>query len=197
VTDCLIVGVGGQGTVLTSRLIGIAALKRGFDVRGSETIGMAQRGGSVASHVRIGRDISSPLIPRLGADVILAFELCEAARAVPYLKPDGLMIACDVIVRPAGSSEMFGIDAVSRYLRSSLAHIRLLDGEKIRERCGARGMNVAILGAALSSGSLPLSMEDIEEALDDRFDVARAEANKAALRFGARMIADAGLKSED
>jgi indolepyruvate ferredoxin oxidoreductase beta subunit len=149
---------------------------------------MAQRGGSVVSHVRVGHDIASPLIPRRGADIILAFEPCEAARAVPYMKPDGVMIACDSAVQPAGSSKICDIDAVLRYLKSSSAHVYVLDGEKIKERCGVRGMNVAILGAAVSSGSLPLSMEDMEEALDARFDADRAEANKAALRFGASMM---------
>ena len=193
-TDCLIVGVGGQGTILASRLIGMAALKLGFDVLGSETIGMAQRGGSVTSHVRVGRGIDSPLIPRRGADVILALEPCEAVRAVPYIKPDGVMIACDGAVLPAGSSDAFDADSMLRYLRSAVGNIYVLSGEGIRENCGARSLNVAVLGAAVSCGSLPMSMEDIEEALRERFDTNRAEANRAALLFGAGMIA--GIKKQ-
>jgi indolepyruvate ferredoxin oxidoreductase beta subunit len=186
----LIVGVGGQGTILASRLIGIAALNLGFDVLGSETIGMAQRGGSVTSHVRVGRGIASPLISRCGADVILAFEPCEAVRAVPYIKPSGVMIVCDDAVLPAGSAETCDVDSMLRYLRSAVGNIYVLSGEVIRENCGARSLNVAVLGAAVSCGSLPMSMEDIDGALSERFGSDRAEANKAALRFGARMIAD-------
>jgi indolepyruvate ferredoxin oxidoreductase beta subunit len=179
----LIVGVGGQGTILASRLIGTAALKLGFDVLGSETIGMAQRGGCVTSHVRIGRGIDSPLIPRRGADVILAFEPFEAARAVSYIKPDGVMIACDGVVPPAGSSEVCDADAVLRYLRSAVANLYVLSGREITENCGARSLNIAILGAAVSCGALPMSIEDIEGALVERLGPSRAEANKAALRF--------------
>jgi indolepyruvate ferredoxin oxidoreductase beta subunit len=181
-TDCMIVGVGGQGTILASRLIGIAAQNRGLDVRGSETIGMAQRGGSVVSHVRLGHDIDSPLISRKGADVILAFEPCEAVRALPYLKPDGVMIACDRAVQPAA-----GYDAalMLRYLESAVRRLHVLSGEEINERCGERCLNVAILGAAISRGALPFSLEDIERALGERFDARRAEPNRAALRFGA------------
>ena len=75
--NVLLCGVGGQGTVLASRLIALAAMEKGMDARGAETIGMAQRGGSVVSHVRIGQDIYSPMIPHRGADVLICFEPAE------------------------------------------------------------------------------------------------------------------------
>jgi indolepyruvate ferredoxin oxidoreductase beta subunit len=197
VTDCLIVGVGGQGTILASRLIGSAALGLGLDVRGSETIGMAQRGGSVMSHVRMGDGIHSPLISLGSADVILAFEPCEGARAVPYLRPDGLMIVCDRAIQPAGffnASGESGYDlrAVIEYLRSSVERLCILDGEKINERCGARSLNVAILGAALFFGELPCSMEEMEGVIGERFDTYYAEMNKKALEFGASLACECG-----
>ena len=84
--NCLLCGVGGQGVVLASRLIAYAAMEKGNFVRTAETIGMAQRGGSVVSHVRIGDEIYSPQVPVGSADVILAFEPGEAVRCLPYLK---------------------------------------------------------------------------------------------------------------
>jgi indolepyruvate ferredoxin oxidoreductase beta subunit len=186
VTNCLIVGVGGQGTILASRLIGNAALAIGLDVRGSETIGMAQRGGSVASHLRIG-GADSPMIAPGEADLILAFEPCEAARALPYFNPGGLMIACDRAIQPFGPSG-YDVREVIRYLRKSVKHIRILDGEAIISRVGARCLNVAMLGAAIACGALPVSMEDIEGIIAARFDARCADMNKRALRFGAGMM---------
>ena len=97
--DYLITGVGGQGTVLASKMIAAAAINHGLKVRTTETIGMAQRGGSVVSHVRIGDIIHSPLIPLGKADAIIAFEPVEAVRCFPYLSPHGKMIVCDTIIK--------------------------------------------------------------------------------------------------
>jgi indolepyruvate ferredoxin oxidoreductase beta subunit len=104
--NLLIAGVGGQGTVLASKLIAAAAMKKGFNVRTTETIGMAQRGGCVTSHVRICEspdNIFSPLIPLGKADAIIAFEPAEAVRQLPYLSAQGSMIVCDSPIAPSGS----------------------------------------------------------------------------------------------
>lgn len=90
--NILLCGVGGQGTVLASKLIAYAAMKQGLAVRTSETIGMAQRGGCVVSHVRIGRMIDSPLVPRGSADLLLGFEPGETVRCLPYLRQGGTVI---------------------------------------------------------------------------------------------------------
>ena len=84
--NCLLCGVGGQGVVLASKLIAYGAMEKGMFVRTSETIGMAQRGGSVVSHVRMGEEIHSPMIPKGCADVLLAFEPAEAVRNLSYLR---------------------------------------------------------------------------------------------------------------
>lgn len=89
--DILIVGVGGQGTLLASNILGNMALETGKDVKLSEVHGMSQRGGSVVTHVRIADKVASPIIDEGGADVILAFEKLEAARWISYLKPDGIL----------------------------------------------------------------------------------------------------------
>ena len=93
--DILICGVGGQGTVLASKIIAAAAMEAGNNVHSAETIGMAQRGGSVTSHVRIG-EASSPLIPKGKCDLLLAFEPSEAVRNLPYLKENGLVVFDEV-----------------------------------------------------------------------------------------------------
>ena len=92
VTNILIVGVGGQGTLLASKLIGAAFVKLGYDVKVSEVHGMSQRGGSVVTYVRYGDKVHSSLIEKGEADIIIAFEQLEAARWLPYLKPDGVLI---------------------------------------------------------------------------------------------------------
>lgn len=98
--NCLLAGVGGQGTVLASRLLAQAALEMGESARTAETIGMAQRGGCVVSHVRIGGERTGPLIPRGLADVLIGFEPGEAARCLAYLRPDGLLISAVRPVQP-------------------------------------------------------------------------------------------------
>lgn len=91
-TDILISGVGGQGTILTGRIIAALAMSEGMDVKTAETHGMAQRGGSVITHVRIGEKVFSPLIPIGDGDVLLSFEKLEALRWLPYLSPKGTVI---------------------------------------------------------------------------------------------------------
>ena len=93
IKNIMIVGVGGQGTLLASKILGAAAFAGGYDVKISEVHGMSQRGGSVVTYVRYGESVSSPVICRGEADVIIAFELLEAARWLPYLKKDGIIIA--------------------------------------------------------------------------------------------------------
>ncbi len=90
--DILIAGVGGQGTILTGRIIASLALAEGLDVKTAETHGMAQRGGSVITHVRIGEKVYSPLVPRGDGDILLSFEKLEALRWLPFLSPGGTVI---------------------------------------------------------------------------------------------------------
>ena len=88
----MIVGVGGQGTLLASKLLGYVLLRQGYDVKVSEVHGMSQRGGSVVTYVRYGEKVYSPVIDKGEADIIISFEKLEAARWLEYLKPEGLMI---------------------------------------------------------------------------------------------------------
>ena len=98
--NIMIVGVGGQGTLLTSRIIGKTALAAGYDVKISEVHGMAQRGGSVVTYVRYGEKVSEPVVEEGGADVLLAFERLEALRYAHYLKKDGVLVVNDCRIDP-------------------------------------------------------------------------------------------------
>ena len=102
--DILLAGVGGQGTVLAAKVLAQAAQNKGWQVRTAETIGMAQRGGSVVSHVRIGEGAYSPLIAKGCADAIIAFEPAEAVRAFPYLKKGGSVTVSSSPVKPVTDS---------------------------------------------------------------------------------------------
>ena len=186
--NCMIVGVGGQGTVLAARLIGSAALRNGFDVRGSETIGMAQRGGTVISHVRIDKSsIHSPLIPPGKADVIIAFEPGEAIRALPFLKKDGVLIASDKLIDsvagiPGGGN--YEAAPVLNYLKANVKRLYLMQTNLFFSQCEPRSLNVALIGAALESGVLPFQISDIETVLSERLKPQYLEKNMQALAFG-------------
>ena len=98
--NIMIVGVGGQGSLLASRILGTLFLSEGLDVKLSEVHGMAQRGGSVVTYIRAGEEIPSPLIPMGECDVIISFEKIEAARYLPWLKKDGLVVVNDQKISP-------------------------------------------------------------------------------------------------
>src|SRR5690554_4392083 len=98
--NIIFAGVGGQGTVLASKLVAECAMNKGLNAHTAETIGMAQRGGSVVSHVRIGDDVYSPLIPYGQTDLLIGFEPCEAVRNLHYLKRDGTVVVSNRIVTP-------------------------------------------------------------------------------------------------
>ena len=177
--DILIAGVGGQGTVLASRLIGTAALSVGLFVRGSETIGMAQRGGSVLSHARLSdKPIDAPLIARGQADTILAMEPGEAARALPYLKPTGALVVSDRALQPPSGA--YDAAAILAFLQGAVERLTVLEGALVARLWGTRFLNVALLGAALSLRLLPFGFADMEKALvktvPDRYLIANIEA---------------------
>jgi indolepyruvate ferredoxin oxidoreductase beta subunit len=184
--NILICGVGGQGVVLTSKLLAKAAMAKGLFARTAETIGMAQRGGSVVSHVRVGESFS-PLIPKGSADVILAFEPAEAVRCLSYLKPDGAVVASLKAVKPvtaALSGGGYSAEEMLSYLQLK-SKLFQVDTEAICREAGSdRAANMAILGAAAASGALGFSLTEIEAVLEElggKF----LPVNVRALRLGA------------
>ena len=190
--NCLLCGVGGQGVVLASRLIAYAAMEQGDFVRTTETIGMAQRGGSVVSHVRAGREVHSPLIPAKSADVILAFEPGEAVRCLPYLKENGLVITNSRIVKPVTSSlsggNYSGQDMI-RYIQERTDNLLVVDGEEICRRAGSpKVLNVALLGAAAKSGALGITVEEMLNAVRKNVKEKYIALNETALELGGEQI---------
>lgn len=184
--NCILAGVGGQGTVLASKLIAQAGLSNGLKVRTAETIGMAQRGGCVVSHVRTGKEIHSPLVPMGQADIIIGFEPAEAVRNLPYLKKDGVVVAAMKAVRPVTAtltgSAYDGSDMVD-YLKANVQNLILVDGEAICSAVGsAKVLNIALLGAALSA--LNISKEEMEATIRQSVRPQFIEMNLTALNLG-------------
>jgi len=185
--NVLIAGVGGQGTVLASRLIAAAAMKRGFNVRTTETIGMAQRGGSVIGHTRIGDNVFSPMIPVSSAHLLLAFEPAEAVRNLQYLAEHGILIVCDGAVKPvtsALSGTPYEAETMTGYLKSCVPGAIIIDGRTLKEQCG-KTLNVALLGAAAQSGILPFDAEAFIETIEEMPQY--REQNIASFKLGRKI----------
>ena len=122
--NIILCGVGGQGTVLASKLIAAAAMEKGIPVMSAETIGMAQRGGSVFSHVRMGENLYSPMIAKGTADMILGFEPGETVRMLPYLKKNGAVVVSNRAVMPVTASSRFASKNAKREMVATLTASR-------------------------------------------------------------------------
>ncbi len=150
VTSVMIVGVGGQGTLLASRLLGGAMMEQGYDVKVSEVHGMSQRGGSVVTYVRYGDRVDSPVIDLGGADVILAFEKMEAARYLPYLKKGGKVIVNVQQIDPmpvVTGAQAYPADVLDA-VRAAGAEVLALDALGLAAQAGsAKAVNVVLIGA--------------------------------------------------
>lgn len=193
--DILICGVGGQGTVLASKLIASAAMSSGNTVHSAETIGMAQRGGSVTSHVRIGENASSPLIPQGKADIIISFEPAEAARNLSYLKKDGIVIVNNTPVKPTTeslhSTEYDGKE-ILEYLKKKCRCI-VVDAVSVCEQIGSmKFLNSVMLGAAVGTDELGLDNEVILNEIEKRVPAKFIESNKKAFTAGIEIIKKEG-----
>ena len=184
--NCLLCGVGGQGVVLASKLIAYAALDKGMFVRTTETIGMAQRGGSVVSHVRMGEEIHSPMIPKGQADVILAFEPAEAVRSLPYLREGGMLIVNRKAVKPVtatlGGGQYDGHEMLD-FLKKKVDNLLIMDGEAVCRQAGS------------ASGALDISIPDMEVEIKKKVKPQFVELNQKALALGAA-IAGAQRKAD-
>ena len=185
--DILICGVGGQGTVLASRIIAAAAMAEGSTVHSAETIGMAQRGGPVTSHVRIGDEAYSPLIPNKKADLIIGFEPSEVVRNINYLSRDGIAVVNTSPVKPVTESLLKsgydGTEMVS-YLKENVNCI-FVDGNTECEKLGSvKFLNILLLGVAAGSGKLGIKKETILEEIKKRVKEKFIDANTEAFLTG-------------
>jgi indolepyruvate ferredoxin oxidoreductase beta subunit len=150
VKNIFLAGVGGQGTLLASEILSETLMTAGFDVKKSEVHGMSQRGGSVTSHVRYGQRVYSPLIPEGMADVLFGFELLEAYRYLPMLRPGGAVVVNDLKIIPAPVAmglETYPADIPARIV-AACPGARIVNGMELALRAGnVRAVNTVLLGA--------------------------------------------------
>ena len=175
--NVLLAGVGGQGTVLAAKVLAQAAQSKGWKVRTAETIGMAQRGGNVVSHVRMGdrgEDVFAPLLAERSADLVVAFEPAEAARVLPFLAPEGVLVTATTALQPvtaALGAKPYRASAIMRRLESQLADTAAtfvaVDDAALTERVGSRKvLNTVLLASALSAGHIELDLDDLRSAIE-------------------------------
>ena len=188
VCDLVVVGVGGQGVILLSHVIGKSALKAGYSVRGAETHGMAQRGGSVISHIRIGCEYG-PMVPPGGADILVALEPAEALRYAHYLVKDGVVLVNTHPILPVtvttGRATYPPLDEIVAPLQRISKTVKTLNATELAIEAGTpQAMNVVMLG--LLAPYLPLKEELLIETLAESIKPKYLAMNKRAFELGKR-----------
>lgn len=171
--NILLAGVGGQGTVLAAKVLAQAAQDKGWHVRTAETIGMAQRGGNVVSHVRMGdcgEQVSSPLISLGTAQMIIAFEPAEAAGALKYLAPNGVVVTAISGVQPvtaALSKQPYVAAGIVEQMQRQLGNRLVLvnDADLVKQAGTIKVLNTILLASAVKTGQLPLSFDELRAAI--------------------------------
>ncbi len=189
--DLLVTGVGGQGVVLASDIIGGAAIAAGFDVKKTDTLGMAQRGGSVVSHVRMAEKVYSPLIREGAADLILAFEKLEAARWGHYLRPGGVAIVNTYEQPPLsvslGQEKYPTRDEVAAALKRHTDRVYFVDGNAQAQKLGnVRTLNLFMLGCFAAFA--PLDINTWKESISRFLPENLREINLKAFEIGRKEI---------
>ena len=183
--NILIAGVGGQGTLLASRVLGKYALLSGKDCKLSEIHGMSQRGGSVVTHVRIGEKIHSPVIWEGGADMIIAFEILEAARVRHYLKPDGILLVNEeeILPMPCITGAAKYPEGLKADLQTKVSRVHFIKAvESAIEAGSGKATNIVMLGALckLYGFDKELMEKAVEACVPPKF----AQLNKKAFELG-------------
>ena len=183
--NIMIVGVGGQGSLLASKLLGKLLLKKGFDVKVSEVHGMSQRGGSVVTYVRFGDKVASPVIDKGEADFIVSFELLEAARWTEYLKKGGKIVAATQKINPM--PVIIGAAAYPENLEEKISSLGVdldaFDALTLAEKAGSsKAVNIALMGRL--SRYFDFAEEEWISALEESVPLKFLELNKTAFRLG-------------
>ncbi len=181
----MIVGVGGQGSLLASKLLGRLLVDEGYDVKVSEVHGMSQRGGSVVTYVRYGDKVYSPIVTAGEADIIIAFEKLEAARYAPYLKADGRLVVNTQQIDPMpviiGAAE-YPADVLDELIAKGLS-VEALDALSLAQQAGsAKAVNIVLMGRAAKYFDIPYErwIAAIENTVAPKF----VEMNKKAFDLG-------------
>ena len=184
----MIVGVGGQGSLLASRLLGNVLLAQGFDVKVSEVHGMSQRGGSVVTYVRFGDKVYSPIIDRGGADYIISFELLEAARYTEFLKPGGQIVTSTQQIDPmpviAGTAKY--PEELIEKMTASGAKVDALDALDIANEAGSsKAANIVLMGR-FANYIKEISSDEWLNAVEACVPAKFAQLNRKAFEMGAQ-----------
>ena len=184
--NIMIVGVGGQGSLLASKLLGRLLLTRGYDIKVSEVHGMSQRGGSVVTYVRFGDKVYSPVIDKGEADYIVSFELLEAARWTEYLKPDGKIIVNTQQINPMpviiGAAEY--PENLVQKMRDVGLNVDAFDALSLAEQAGStKAVNIVLMGHL--SKNFDFTQEEWMEAIEQSVPSKFLELNKKAFTLGA------------
>jgi indolepyruvate ferredoxin oxidoreductase, beta subunit len=193
----LVTGVGGQGIILASDIICEAAISAGYDVKKTDTIGMAQRGGSVLSHVRIGEKVWSPLIREGEVDLLLAFEILEAARWSNYLHRDSTVIINRYAQPPLSvnlGNDKYPDDAeVKKLLNQRTPNVYFVEGNTQATKAGdSRALNTFMLGCA--SCFLPLEINIWEDTISQRVPAKFKRINMTAFEAGRKELNNVGRR---
>ena len=184
--NVMIVGVGGQGSLLASKLLGRLLLTKGYDIKVSEVHGMSQRGGSVVTYVRFGDKVYSPVIDQGQADFIVSFELLEAARWTSFLKPDGKLITNTQRINPMpviiGAAE-YPENLVEK-MRSAGIDLDAIDALSLAEQAGSpKAVNLVLMGKL--SKYFDISEEEWIRAIEESVPAKFLDMNKRAFTLGA------------
>lgn len=185
ITNILMVGVGGQGILLAAEILSETVMLAGFDVKKSEIHGMSQRGGSVVSHVRYGKEVFSPIVPEGEGDILFGFELMETFRALPLLKPGASVVANDLRIPPP--SVLMGQKAypagLAEKIRARFTDFLLVDGQQLASQAGnVRAANTVLLGAV--SKRLDIAEKYWLAALEKMVPPKALEVNRKAFLMG-------------
>jgi indolepyruvate ferredoxin oxidoreductase beta subunit len=191
--DVVFCGVGGQGVVVLSDIFCQAALIDGFDVAKAEVHGMAQRGGSIVAHARLGEKVEAPLIERGEANVILGFEILEAARALPMLKKDGAVVVNTKYIPPSASAVFSGKplneEQLLTMIHGKADKVHEIDGIGIALKLGnPLVVNTVLLGALSALPETPVKKESFETAIAGRFKEKYVKINLEAFKRGRETV---------
>lgn len=185
----MIVGVGGQGTLLASRILGSVFMAQGFDVKVSEVHGMSQRGGSVVTYVKYGDKVYSPVVEKGEADVIISFEQLEAARWLPYLKKDGKLVTSDQTLDPMPviTGKAVYPENILEKIAAKGIEVTSVDALGLAEQAGtSKAANVVLMGVV--SKKLPFDESVWQQALEKCVPAKFLELNKKAFELGREAV---------
>ena len=185
-------GIGGQGIVVASDIFCEAALLDGLDVAKAEVHGMAQRGGSIVAHVRIGEKVQAPLIETGKADIILGFEMLETARVLPMLKKDGIVILNIKYIPPSTSTDKssnFDHEKILQIIKEKSSKVYQIDAISIAKRLGnILTVNTILLGALSGIPEISVTKESLKKAIADRLKEKYVNLNLEAFNIGRKQV---------